>query len=231
MNNRAGRKVFTNIRTSAKNAKEISADMIIKKEVTGETKKRDGTIQQKINLNLNIDFWKNLKEPVSVVLDEAHAIMDPRTSMSKQNRLLGQWIALIRRVLGQNASGEGELVLITQLQFRLDVIAREMAQQIRYHIMHYHKICEVPSCGIIWSETSESPEPKWVCPRCGSNAVKKFNHIVEVWHFAGMEKYNEWKMFGSKTYHRHYLVRDIEDYFGVYNTLQWDNLFVDFESA
>lgn len=216
------RRTFTNIKTSLSNCKLIDSSMIVKK--TPLKTKRSG--EMVYDMKLNIDFWKNIKEPINIVLDEAHAVMNPRRSASKQNIIITDWIALIRRVLGQSESGEGQLVLITQLPNRLDVIAREMATQIRYYVCHYIKSCDF--CHISWSENSEHPEPLLYCPQCKRVNIKKHSHIIEVWHFSSMEMFYHWKFSKLKTYHKHYLVKGIEKYFTMYDTLQWDNLFSDY---
>lgn len=198
--------------------------MIVLKEETGVKKNGEKTYDYK----LNIDFWKkqSKKQPISVVLDEAHAIIDARRSMSRTNRLFNQWLSLIRRVLGQSESGYGELVFITQLHNRIDCVAREMATQVRYHICHYSKKCK--KCCSSWSESSESPEPLHVCPACGSSKVIKCNHRIESYHFKNMQAYTTWKDFGINTFYRHYLTDDIERYFPLYDTLQWENLLTNY---
>lgn len=213
------RLTFTNIQTNIPHAKLISHDMIIKKELTGT--KRNG--QKTYNLSLNLDYWKSIKEPINVVIDEAHAVFNPRRSMSKTNIIMTDWIALIRRVLGQAESGEGRLVLITQLWNRIDVIAREMATQIRYHICHYKKRCT--ECNYVFYENSEYPEPRHECPRCKHNKIIKFDHHIEVWHFQNMSDFLDWKIEGARTYYKHYVVSGVEQYFTMYNTLQWENMF------
>lgn len=172
---------------------------------------------------LNIEFWKQLKEPINIVIDEAHTIFNSRRAMSKKNIIISEWIALIRRVLGASESGVGDLVLITQMPYRIDNIARDMANQVRYHICHFRKIC--PNCKYNWIETSETAEPVHQCPMCNHPKVIKCNHTIEVWHFTTVQSYMEWKLLGKQTFHRHYMVNDIEAYFPYYDTLQWDNLF------
>jgi hypothetical protein len=157
------------------------------------------------------------------VIDEAHAIINARRSMSKVNVIITDWLALIRRVLGQTTTGFGELVFITQLPNRIDLIARDMATQVRYHICHYFKTCN--KCKYTWRETSETPEEEWRCRHCGTFDILKHSHRIEVWHFSGMAAYNMWKDMGVNSFYRHYLINDIEKYFPLYDTLQWDNMF------
>lgn len=221
--NPSQRKTYSNIITKLKNQVTIKPEMIAKKEVKKVIAKKDGTKENVYDLKLNLEYWKNIKDPINVTLDEAHSIINARRSMSKANIIITDWLALIRRVLGGKERGYGELTLITQLPNRIDLIARDMATQIRYHVCHYQKYCV--KCSYYWSEHSEQPESVWNCPKCNSYNIKKRNHIIQVWKFANMERYNLWNELGEKTFYNNYFINDIEDYFPLYNTLQWDNLF------
>jgi len=218
--NPAKRTTYSNIITKGiKSNVVITPEIIINKQEV--SRKKNGTVVY--DMSLNKDFWKNIKEPINVVIDEAHSIINSRRSMSKVNVIMSDWMSLIRRVLGADSTGYGELVLITQLYNRIDIIAREMATQIRFHRCHYLKECL--NCGKKWKEHNDMPEPQWNCTRCKSHNIKKFNHIIEVFHFRNMDFFLDWEQDGRPTYHRHYYVRDIEKYFGNYDTLQWDNMF------
>lgn len=221
------RKIYTNIKTKLKHCKLISPEMIIKKDMVKTIKKRDGsgTLEPVYEYKLNKDYWQGIKEPISVVLDEIHSIMDSRRAMSKTNKILNDWLSLLRRVLGQSEAGYGELVLITQLSRRLDVIAREMAHQIRYHVCYYKKRCR--KCGCTWQENSEMPEPLEDCPRCVSWNIYKLSHVIYVYCFDSMEKFNFYRDTGTKTFYKCYYF-PAEKYFKLYDTLQWDNLFDDY---
>lgn len=222
MMNRNLRRTFTNIQTKLDNQVTLTPDMIIKRDAIGQ--KRDGT--PVFDYTLNVDFWKGLNEPINVVLDEAHSILNSRRSMSKTNIIMTDWLALVRRVLGGTDSGYGELVFITQLPNRLDSIARDMATQVRYHVCHYKKSCR--ECGATWSESSEVAEQLWQCPACRSNSLHKHSFVIEVWHFPTMPDFQAWKAFGVQSFYKHYLINDIEEVFPLYDTLQWDNLFGEF---
>jgi len=225
--NKTRRKTFSNIQTKIPTQVDLEMSMIMKKTLV-DTKhnRKTGEDTPVYDLKLNMDFWKEIKEPINVVLDEAHTILNSRRSMSKPNVIMGDWLALIRRVLGSTDSGMGELVFITQLHNRIDSIARDMALQVRYHVCHFMKSCI--NCETCWRETSETAEPMWNCPNCGSHKVKKWNHQVQIWHFKGMNEYLKWKLFGMNSFHACYLVKDIEKYFPLYNTLQWDNMFSEY---
>ena len=221
--NPSSRPTFSNIITkNIKNNTTLNSKMIVKKE-TIEPKSGKG--KPKHVYKLNVDYWKHVQEThgaINVILDEAHTLFNARRSQSKLNQVMTDYLALLRRILGSNDAGGGELILISQLDRRIDVIAREMATQIRYHKCHYIKSCT--GCGYRWKETNETPEQRWTCGRCQSSKIKKGHFAIEVWHFANIQKYDAWKTMGIQTYHRHYFVNDIEKYFPYYNTLQWDNL-------
>lgn len=87
--------------------------MIIKDEVVGTKKnKMTGREEPVVKYKLNVDFWKEIKEPINVVIDEAHTLYNARKAMSKVNIITTEWLALIRRVLGSRESGHGELTFI-----------------------------------------------------------------------------------------------------------------------
>lgn len=201
----------------------IKPEMIINKVVIGIKTKKDGTQEEQYKYELNKEFWLNqAKKPLSVMIDEAHDYMNARRSASKINEILGQFLAFTRRIVGENCA-EGDLIFITQLDRRIDVICREMAHQIRWHICHYHKVCL--NCNSSWYESSDFPEKIKKCPLCGFHKLAKFNFRIEVLHFSNINNYTAWKDFGMKTFHRKYFINDIEKYFELYNTVQWENLF------
>lgn len=230
MLNKTGRVTFSNILTKIKHQVNIDPSMIIKEQIVDHKKnKKTGKNEPVYKYTLNVDFWKKVQKKygaVNVVIDEAHSIINSRRSFSKINIIVNDWIALIRRVLGESSSGYGELVFITQLPNRIDLVAREMAHQIRYHLCHYRKVCLY--CNTTWTENSDMPEVIWRCPSCNKLKIKKFDHKIEIFHFDSMQNFYAWKHFGEQAFYNHYLVSDIEDYFNLYDTLQWDNLFSKF---
>ena len=227
MINKSERKTYSNIRTKIKTQVSIKHDMIIKKTIKGHIKKKStGTLEPIYEYSLNKEYWQKINEPINVILDEAHSILNSRRSMSKANIIITDWLSLIRRVLGEGHSGMGELILITQLPNRIDTIARDMATQIRYHICHYMKICG--KCNCYWQENSEMPESLFECPQCKSTKILKCRHVIEVWQFKNMACFETWKMFSQQSFYKHYFITDIEKYFKLYDTLQWDNMFSEF---
>ena len=111
-------KTYSNIVTKLKNQIDINPSKKEKKTVVDTKKKRNGELENVYETKLNMDFWKKNTDVKNIVIDEAHSIINSRRSMSKINVLLTDWIALIRRILGSNDTGHGELVLITQLPNR-----------------------------------------------------------------------------------------------------------------
>lgn len=213
------RKTYSNIKTKIRGTYPISPDMIIKKELI------DGK-KDKFKLSLNTEFWKKevSKNPhgINVILDEAHSIINARRAMSKANIIVSDWISLIRRILG-NTEFSGDLTLVSQLSRRLDPIAREMATHIRYHVCFYEKYCK--ACKLFYPENSEMPEPLQQCANCNTYNLTKRNFQIFVMHFRNMEKFMLWHEFKKKTFHKMYVITDIEKYFPLYNSLQWDNMF------
>lgn len=202
----------------------IHQDMIIKKELVQV--KKNG--QQVFKKTFREEYWKELhkkEKAINVIIDEAHTLFNPRRSMSDTNKVTTDFLALLRRILGSSPAGYGQLTLITQLERRLDVIAVEMSTNIRYHKCHYIKTCQ--KCGQNYQETNESPDPLFQCQVCSSWKILKHSHVIEVWEFKNMDLYRAWYYTGQRTYFKHYMVNDIEDYFPLYNTLQWDNLISD----
>lgn len=216
------RKYFSNIITNLKHCHVLKPEYIIKKIQIGTTKSGVPIYDYKLNL----DFWKNQKEPLNIVLDEAHAIVDSRRSMSKPNQIITSWQSAIRRIIGATESGYGELVYVTQLLYSIDNRVRDLATQIRYHICHFQKTCK--NCGASWRENTEMPETIKFCPTCRSINLVKHNHIIEVFKFVSVANYEAWKFNGVTTFYQRYLIYDIEKYFENYDTLQWENLFEEY---
>lgn len=225
INNEEDKITFSNIiiKKKNKNVIQINRGMIIKKDVVGYT--REG--KEKAVLSLNSDFWKEQREKyksLNVVLDEAHAIgFESRRSMSKENLILNDFVALLRRILGEAEGSSGNLILITQLGNRLDNRLRELANNVIYHKCHYQRICK--NCGLIIHESNEDLNTYKTCPNCNYNKFEKKNYIIERWEFANTDYCNEWLERKTKTYHKHYFITDIEtSAFPFYDTYQWDNL-------
>jgi len=222
-------KYYTNILPTkpkiTNNIITIKPEMIVKKSLVEVKKKRDGTEEPVYKLELNKEFWTEQAErPLSVVIDEAHDFLNARKSMSKINEILTSFLALTRRIVGET-DAEGDLIFITQLDRRIDVICREMAHQIRWHVCHYYKTCM--KCGVTWYENSDFPEKQKLCGYCGHFQLRKHSFRIEVFHYADIGAFDAWKEYGMRTHHRRYFINNIEEFFPLYDTLQWENLFQD----
>lgn len=212
------KKTYSNIimKKQGVNAIQISRDMIF----TTKTFKKGKKEEEK--LVLNEDYWKKVSEEnngINVVIDEAHTLINSRRAMSNENMVMNDFMALLRRILG-DSNGYGELVLITQLVRRIDVIARELATSIHYHVCHYRKECK---CGYTYWENNEKYGDTNKCPYC-NRQMKRVQFIIEKWEFDSMENFGLWEDHRLKTYKKHYYVTDIAEYFGHYDTHQWSNL-------
>jgi len=219
---------FSNIQTKSKgkhalkNNHVIKRDMILHKEV--KKIRKDGTVDYEIKFNK--DYWLKQKEKYghfNVVLDEFHTLMEARKFMSKQNRVMGDFLALIRKVCSDSLH-ESSLTLISQLDSRIDTIARQMATEIRYHVCIYDKSCT--KCGAYWTEHSELPDFKKHkrCPQCESNILKKSNYKILIHYFDSIKNYNEWKECNIQSQIQTKLIENIDVYFEYYDTFQMDDL-------
>jgi DNA-directed RNA polymerase subunit RPC12/RpoP len=225
---------YSNIKTKFNNQININPSMIVKKELVDYKKNKvTGSNDPIYKFKPNLEYWQKAtkKQPINIVIDEAHSIFSSRKSMSRLNQCIGDWIALVRRIVGENDQYEGELIMITQLWHRLDRIIREMATQIRYHKCHYMKTCM--DCGISWNETSEMAEKYKQCPMCLSRELFKHSYMIEIWKFKSMDNYVLWNSGysgskGSRPYYQHYFVKNIEQYFPMYSTMQISDLFSEY---
>lgn len=214
---------YSNIQTKGlDNVHTLKQDMIIKREATGAVSKG----QPVYELTLNKEFWENVRKPISVILDEAHTIFNARSAMSKTAKLSTQWLSLLRKMLGQNDAGYGNLILITQLSRRVDVILREMAHQVVYFRGYFVKSCK--DCGCRWKENSDMPEQRTVCRRCKGHDLMKSDYKTLMYKFASVRDFDLWKEMGMNTAYRIKWIKNSEKYFKNYDTLQIDDLFSDF---
>lgn len=227
-----GMTYFSNIRThpSVKNNILIKPEMIINKtpilNIKGNPVMKNGNPAMRYSVNR--EFWQAASKKyngLNVIIDEAHSVLNARKSMSSPTQAVLDWISLLRRVLGSTQAGYGRLYLVTQIERRLDVVAKEQTTEVRFHICHFQKICQ--GCGFSIQENNETPDPIYQCPNC-ERQLKKCEHVVEVWHFKSYIDFVGWKYLGKgKLFYKHYLITDIEQVFPFYDTMQWENLLVD----
>ena len=199
---------------------KITPSMIVTKTLIKTTQHKDGSVTPEYKLEFNKQFWMDAKRPLSVWLDEAHEMYDSRRSMTKIATIMNNFSAMIRRVLGES-DAEGDFNIITQLDRRIDVIAREMAHQVLYYVCYYWKSCT--KCGCRWPENSEMPDKRKWCPRCECPHLKKYSFVVRVRHFAGIKAYDAWKDWGVCNWYKDERLKDVSEYFQYYDTMQWEN--------
>lgn len=200
----------------------IKRDMLIKKDIVRV--KKDGSPEY--TLSFNKEFWLKQKEKYNgfnIVLDEAHTLIDARRFMSKQNKVLNDFLALIRKI-AQNPNSDATLTLISQLGNRLDLTARQLCTEVRYHIGLYDKVCS--KCRAYWSEHSNMSDYQKLkqCPNCESYKIKKCNHRVLIHFFNNMKEYDEWNISGINSMRKTVQVSDMQYYFPFYDTYQLDDL-------
>lgn len=221
------RRTYSNIITNLKNQVNISPEMIIKKEVVGYKVNKSTNEKEEIyKYKLNKEYWTEVlkkEKAINICLDESANLIDSRRSQTNVNIIFTQWLFMLRRIIGQTQSGYGELTFITQLLSTIDNRARDLATNIVYTIGHFQKTCEM--CGASWQENSEMPEGYIVCPMCKSNKIFKHSHRTEVWAFPNINLFQMWHQFGQKTFYKHFIINNIEDYMSSYNHLQWEFLF------
>jgi len=101
-------------------------------------------------LGVNWQFWQDAIKKhgkINIILDEIHNIMHSRTSMSKRNICLTQFVAQIRKIT--SSSEDSDLVLISQELGRVDVAVRDLAHEVTY--CRKVKVAERP--GAVYVET------------------------------------------------------------------------------
>jgi hypothetical protein len=166
----------------------IEPHMIFKKELIRTLK----TGRNIYKWSLNSEYWQNavkIHGSINITIDEAHSLFNARMSSSKVNRIMSDFMALIRRILGSSDAGNGILTLITQLDRRIDVIAREQANQIMWCKCYYKKTCK--RCNYTWDENNEMPEVLIYCPKCDApkKYLRKHSHIIEQWKFQNIQAF------------------------------------------
>jgi len=116
--------LFTNFKIRNKeHIKRLKYAMLFKEIVT-EVTARGKEIKKFV---LNWDFWKEQiknSNGFDIVIDEIHNIFNARRSMSKENILLQQWVAQIRKILAGDE--KCHFVCISQKLERIDVSLRDL---------------------------------------------------------------------------------------------------------
>ena len=147
-------KCYTNFEIMFPKATRLKISHIIKDDV--EISPRGKEIHKK---RVNWAYWNSVKdkEGFDIYIDEAHNVLNSRSSMSLWNKNFTSWITQIRKLFGENE--KHHLYLITQRLGALDVVARDLLSEIIY----CNKVIEGKDVGII----------KYVFK--GAYAIEKFN--------------------------------------------------------
>ena len=219
---------YSNIITKKKGCYKLTKNHLITREmlVSKEVVKIKKNGEEEFKIKFNAEFWKSLRNKhngFNVVIDEAHTLIEARSFMSRQNRVMNDFLALIRKVCN-SPENDSTLTLISQLDSRLDINARKLCTEVRYHIGLYDKRCL--KCGCYWSEHSDMSDfrKRKKCPSCGGYRLKKFDYRIIVHFFKNMNDYEEWKYHGIDTVEQTLKICNIEKYFPYYDTMQMDDL-------
>ena len=219
MKDGSNRVTYTNIAPKKhKHWKQILPENVI-------TKTEDD--KGKVKLSLNKDFWANKPKPLNLIWDEIHLIAPSRRSSSSPNIILGQFIAMGRRIVGADRKGYGHLIFIAQSAESVDVAIRRLTNEIRYHIMNWLMTCD--TCGLVLKTTSEDKEVE-NCPSCGGYQLFRHSFHLQVFTFKDFNTYLNWKAYGEKSYSSKYWVTDIADFFPYYSTHQMESIWEDYLS-
>ena len=194
--------VYTNIQASLPNIIRLKYSMIIK-QVQANPEANTKHFKNVVNW----DFWREAlgKDKVfCIYIDELHNIMSARSSMSRNNICMAEWVSQIRKITG--ASEVSDLVVISQELSRIDVALRDLAGEIIY--------CEKV-------ETHEKVETK--CLHNGRIVTKILpKTYIMTYYFRGtscVEKYWLFRDQRQKTYdgRKYYLANS---YFKMYDSYQ-----------
>ena len=91
--NLSNRTYYSNVKTELKWQRDIKPEMIIKQEIVDHKKnKKTGEMEPIYKNTLNDTYWKNIKEPINIVIDEAHTILNSRRAMSTINIIVSYCI-------------------------------------------------------------------------------------------------------------------------------------------
>ncbi len=204
INDGSGMTTYSNIdiNKSVKNHVKIDESSIIKTEEDDKGKQK---------FSLNWDFWQKKKKPLSICWDEIHLSANSRASMTKKNNIIVQFIAMGRRITGMDKRGYGKLTFIAQTEFSVEKYIRHLANEFRYHTMHYVQHCN--DCNLGSWKTSEDID-NMQCLFCSSYDTERKHFRLKVEQYIGLTNY----IMNNKS--ASWWVGDIEKYFGTYDTHQ-----------
>jgi len=226
VHDKSGRVTYSNIEINGiNNVKFIRPDHIIRKKIVGCKTKRDGTVEQITKLDLNIDYWMKQKKALNILWDEIHLSGgNSRESMKKSNLIISRFLSMGRRICGFDDKGYGTLIFIAQTDRTIDVNIKDLANEIRYFVMHWELICR--DCGLIIPTDTGKPVIDQ-CFRCNSWDLYRDNFISEVFYFLSYSDYlKHVEGWEGKYYYKRTINPNISEYRKYYDTHQiqalWD---------
>lgn len=225
---RGNRQIYTNIHLTKPNEqiRKLTSDMLVKKKLVSEKKKRDGTIEQKYKYVYNVKYWEDIKEPTKLIIDEGALFLNARDSMNAFNKAFTKWLYLIRRVLKQSEEEQGNMVLIAQVGRTVDVIARELANLIRYHRKFFWKVCQ--DCKTkIFTHNDHFEGAYQYCRVCGSENIRQNLVFIRIYHFNDTYRFENWLYNESVKPNLITTLHNPQKYFNEYDTEQFDGLIED----
>ena len=200
----------------------ITKHQILKEEVTKE--KKDGT--KEYGYSVNFDYWelqkKKHRNGFNIVIDEAHSIIDARTSMSKINRAAKKWASSLRKIISCR-DGVGDVTFVSQLPRGVDVWVKELCNQYRWHEYFSKRQCKY--CKTIYLFSSSSEEPQERCPSCDMGSFNELGSKMIVYRFKTIEDVEAYINFGAKTYYVADVINNPSYFYKYYDTYQIENLF------
>jgi hypothetical protein len=67
-----------------------------------------------------------------------------------------------------------------------------------------------------------------VCPKCHDWHIQKIKNNIEVIRFKNIDNFEIYRMTGQHTYYSRYLIKNIEEIFKNFDTLQWEDMLSEF---
>lgn len=181
--------VYSNVGVKHPNLIRLKFSHIIADKQIGETKSGKPIMKKVVNWN----YWREAIKKhkyFHVYIDELHNIMPSRLSMSKQNIVMAQWVAQIRKVTG--SSEMVDLVVVSQELQRIDVTIRDLASE----LMFCQKIEKLP---FVKTQVLENRKLKWKkLPKTYvlHNYFLGDGNVSRYWQWRDMEK----KTYDYRTY-------------------------------
>jgi len=146
-------------------------------------------------IRVNWDYWKDSIQKYggfNIVIDELHNLLNARRSMTKDNILITQWVAQLRKVTGENEVYD--FLCISQELMRIDIAVRDLAHEII--------VCE------------KFVGDKLIPTIVYENGRRQKRMIPEIWimniYFTGqscVDRYERWKYYGTKSYNKRNMYR------------------------